>query len=116
MFRFFGPFSDMEDAASSKSASTLVPTERPSLVPPAWERAVRTVGKAECKPAGLALAHAFAADELSQFLVNTDDMATVSAEERWRLHVNIMTHLTAVHVYSGLVTTIGSDYDAVALW
>ncbi|KAE9569057.1 hypothetical protein K4K49_006333 [Colletotrichum sp. SAR 10_70] len=98
----------------SKSV-TLVELKR-SLVPPKWEDTVRVIGMSECKEAGLSLAHAFAADELSQYLLDADDMASYSAEHKWKLHVDIMTYITASHCYDGLVTTIGPDHDGVALW
>ncbi|KAF5505738.1 hypothetical protein KNSL1_008208 [Colletotrichum chrysophilum] len=97
----------------SKSV-TLVELKR-SLVPPKWEDTVRVIGMSECKEAGLSLAHAFAADELSQYLLDADDMASYSAEHKWKLHVDIMTYITASHCYDGLVTTIGPDHDGVAL-
>ncbi|KAK1522146.1 acetyltransferase [Colletotrichum costaricense] len=98
----------------SKSV-TLVELKR-SLVPPKWEDTVRVIGMSECKEAGLSLAHAFAADDLSQYLLDADDMANLSAESKWKLHVDIMTYIAAAHSLNGIVTTIGSDYDAVALW
>ncbi|TDZ30828.1 putative N-acetyltransferase [Colletotrichum spinosum] len=98
----------------SKSV-TLVELKR-SLVPPKWEDTVRVIGISECKEAGLSLAHAFAADDLSQYLLDADDMASYSAEYKWKLHVDIMTYIAAAHCYNGVVTTIGPDHDAVALW
>ncbi|KAF6809769.1 putative n-acetyltransferase [Colletotrichum sojae] len=98
----------------SKSV-TLVELKR-SLVPPKWEDTVRVIGISECKEAGLSLAHSFAADDLSQYLLDADDMANYSAEQKWKLHVDIMTYIAAAHCYNGIVTTIGPDHDAVALW
>ena len=87
-----------------------------SLVPRKWEETVRVIGMSECKEAGLSLAHAFAADDLAQYLLSSDDMASLSAEEKWRLHVDIMTYIVAAHCINGIVTTIGPDYEGVALW
>lgn len=87
-----------------------------SLVPRKWEEAVRVIGMSECKEAGLSLSHAFAADDLAQYLLNSDDMAGASPEEKWRLHVDIMTYIVAAHCLNGIVTTIGPDYEGVALW
>ncbi|KAK2001607.1 acetyltransferase [Colletotrichum falcatum] len=98
----------------SKSV-TLVELKR-SLVPPKWEDTVRVIGMSECKEAGLSLAHAFAADDLSQYLLDADDMASLSAESKWKLHVDIMVYIAAAHCLNGIVTTIGPDHDAVALW
>ncbi len=105
----------MEPVSSSSSSVTLVGLRR-SLVPSKWEEAVRVLGISECREAGLSLAHSFAADELSRYLLDADDMAGLSPEYKWRLHVDIMTYVVAAHCYNGLVTTIGPDYDAVALW
>lgn len=87
-----------------------------SLVPRSWEHTVRTIGLDECKQAAHSLAHAFATDELSLYLVETEDMASYSDEQKWKLHVDIMTYATAAHCYSGEVTSIGPEHDAVALW
>ncbi len=57
-----------------------------------------------------------AADDLSQYLVDSDDMANISAEDKWRLHVDIMTYFVVATSLNGIVTTIGPDYEGVALW
>lgn len=80
-------------ATLNKPTITLVEVKKPlpaSLVPAGWGDTVREVTSAsECREAALALAHAFAADGLSQYLVDSDDMAHLSAEQKWRLHVDI---------------------------
>ena len=98
------------------SAVTLVELRRSSLIPPKWEDSVRVLDMSENRPAGLSLAHAFAADDLARYLVTSDDMASLSAEDRWRVHVDIMCYITAAHCCSGLATTIGPDHEGVALW
>ncbi|RYP56215.1 hypothetical protein DL771_012002 [Monosporascus sp. 5C6A] len=85
-----------------------------SLVPPGWEDHVRTVGIAEHKEAALSLAQAFARDDLALYLV--DGEVGSSDEDKWRLHVDIFRYLVAAHCYGGVVTTIGPDYEGVALW
>lgn len=105
----------MATTATATKSVTVIELKR-SLVPARWEDSVRTIGISECKEAGLSLAHAFAADDLAQYLLNADDMAGVSAEAKWRLHVDIMTYIVAAHCYNGIVTTIGPDYECVALW
>jgi hypothetical protein len=105
----------MEHVGSS-SSRTVVELRRRSLVPSNWEDSVRVIGISEWKEAGLSLAHSFAADDLSQYFLDADDMVGCSAEDKWKLHVDIMTYIAAAHCYSGIVTTIGPDYDAVALW
>lgn len=97
-------------------STTLAEWRRRSLVPPAWEDSVRHVEASESAEAGRALAHAFATDAMSQYVLDGDDMIEYSDEQRWRLHVDYMTYMVAAHCYKGTVTAIGSDYDAVALW
>ncbi|KAK3318534.1 hypothetical protein B0H66DRAFT_242157 [Apodospora peruviana] len=89
---------------------------RSSLVPPKWEDSVRVVGMSECREAALALAHAFAGDEYVQYLVDPDAGSPSSAEDKWKLHVNCMVYCVSAHCLKGLATTIGPDYDSVALW
>jgi len=62
---------------------------RRSLVPAKWEDSVRVIGMSECKEAALSLAHAFAADDLSAYLVDSEDTTDVTAEDKWRLHVDL---------------------------
>ncbi|KAL7963232.1 hypothetical protein V8C34DRAFT_300551 [Trichoderma compactum] len=101
------------DTAASPA---VIVDRRRSLVPRAWEKSVRKIGLAECEQAGVSLAHAFAADALSMYLLDGDGEDRYSDETKWKLHVRIMTYLVSAHCYSGVVTTIGPDYDAVALW
>lgn len=77
---------------------------------------VRTISISEYEQAAQCLSEAFAVDEVSRYFVDTPDMLTWSEEEKYKLHCDIMRYLTAAHVYKGVVTTIGPDYDAVALW
>jgi hypothetical protein len=96
------------------SSLTLVETKKRSLVPEKWEDQVRTIGISECKEAALSLAQAFATDELAQYLLDAEDVT--GEETKWRLHVDIFNYIVAAHCYKGIVTTIGPDYEAVALW
>ncbi|KAI8629586.1 hypothetical protein F5Y19DRAFT_86672 [Xylariaceae sp. FL1651] len=95
---------------------TLVETKKRSLVPEKWEDQVRAIGISECKEAALSLAQAFATDELAQYLLDAEDVASDDDESKWRLHVDIFNYIVAAHCYKGVVTTIGPDYEAVALW
>ncbi|KAJ2976430.1 hypothetical protein NUW58_g8088 [Xylaria curta] len=99
----------------SSSAITLVETKKRSLVPEKWEDQVRAISISECKGAALSLAQAFATDELAQYLLDAEDVKD-GDETKWRLHVDIFNYLVAAHYYKGVVTTIGPDYEAVALW
>ncbi|KAH6631865.1 hypothetical protein F5144DRAFT_490368 [Chaetomium tenue] len=93
---------------------------------------------AECRDAALTLAHAFAADDYAQYLVADDGGACdagsdedgnvgggggggrsrglTTEEDKWRLHVDILTYTVASHCMSGLVKAVGAECDAVALW
>lgn len=97
------------------SSITMVEYQR-TLVPPTWENTVREVGLDELDVAGRSLAHSFAADGLSQYILDSEDTAGWSAERKWKLHVTIMNTIVASHVLKGSVTTIGPDHDALAIW
>jgi hypothetical protein len=83
---------------------------------PSDESEVRIIGISEYKEAAQCLAEAFAADMVARYFIDTDDMAGCSEEYKWKLHSDILRYITAAHCYNGMVTTIGPDYDAVALW
>lgn len=99
------------------SSNTVTVVElKHSLVPKAWGEAVRVINMSECKEVALSLAHAFATDDLACYLLNSDDMAGLSPEEKWRLHVDIFNYLVAAHCLRGEVHVIGPEYEGVALW
>jgi len=77
---------------------------------------VREIGISEYTEAAQCLAEAFAVDDVARYFIDTEDMAAYSEEYKWKLHVDILRYITAAHCYKGIVTTIGPDYDAVALW
>lgn len=77
---------------------------------------VRVLDIAEYEQAAQCLAEAFAVDEVARYFIDTDDMAQYSEEYKYKLHVDILRYITAAHCYKGMVTTIGPNYDAVALW
>jgi hypothetical protein len=85
-----------------------------SLIPEKWGDHVRVLGIAEYRPAALSLAQAFATDELALYLVESE--AGAGQEAKWHIHVDIFNYLVAAHCYKGIVTTIGPDYEGVALW
>ena len=100
-----------------RSDSTITCVEvRRSLVPLTWDNSVREVKLDECEAAGRSLAHSFAADALSQYLLDGDDMAAYTEEQKWKLHVILMNTVVASHILAGSVTTIGPDHDALAVW
>lgn len=92
------------------------PKEKHSLVPSSWAGNVRTIKMKESKAAGLSLALSFADDHLSHYLLDGEDMKDFSAEARWKLHVSLMTTVVASHAHRGIVTAVGADYDALAIW
>lgn len=77
---------------------------------------VRIVKMNELEQATQCLAEAFATDELARYFVDTDDMEGYSEEVKWKLHCYIIRCMTAAHLLKGVVTTVGPDFDAVALW
>lgn len=77
---------------------------------------VRVIGISEYLGATKCLAQAFEADPVARYFIDTPDMETYSEEYKLNLHNNIMEYVVAAHCYKGIVTTIGPDYDAVALW
>jgi len=77
---------------------------------------VRVLGISEYEQAAQCLSEAFAVDEVARYFIDTDDMANYSEEYKYKLHCDIIRYLTAAHCYKGIVTTIGPNYDAVALW
>lgn len=87
-----------------------------SLLPERWADYVRTVQLSEHIEVGRSIAQAFATDELAHYLLDSDDMMGLSDEDKWKLHVDMMKYIVAAHCISGLVTTIGPDYEGVALW
>ncbi|KAL7627487.1 hypothetical protein AAE478_001680 [Parahypoxylon ruwenzoriense] len=101
---------------SNNNGVSLVELKKRSLIPEKWEAQVRAIGISEYKEAGLSLAQAFATDGLAQYLLDADDMVGYDDEAKWRLHVDIFNYIVAAHCYKGIVTTIGPDYEGVALW
>jgi len=83
---------------------------------PSESEEVRILGIAEYEQAAQCLAEAFAVDEVARYFIDTDDMAAYSEEYKYKLHLDILRYVTAAHCYKGVVTTIGPNYDAVALW
>ncbi|KAF4587385.1 acetyltransferase [Ophiocordyceps camponoti-floridani] len=85
-----------------------------SLTPSNWTTSVRDVPMSQRREASFSLAYAFAADPLSVYLLSGD--GPQSAEYTWALHLRIMSCTFAAYRIRGIVTTIGPDYDAIALW
>jgi len=77
---------------------------------------IRVVPLSECQQAAQCLADAFATDEVARYFLDPKDMAGASEAAKWKLHCEILEYIVAAHCISGLVTTTGPNYDAVALW
>ncbi|KAL0262657.1 hypothetical protein SLS55_001627 [Diplodia seriata] len=80
------------------------------------EAGIRVLDISEYKGAALALAEAFKDDDVSRYFLDTPDRADWTPEQKWDLHVAIFEYVVYAHILKGLVTTVGSDYGAVALW
>jgi hypothetical protein len=102
----------MEQISSSPNSATM--EKKRSASPGVSE--VRTFTISEYKAAAECLAEAFAVDEVARYFIDTEDMSTYSEEYKWKLHCDILRYAVAAHCYNGIVTTIGPNYDAVALW
>jgi len=100
---------------SNNNANTVTLEKKRSLSPPSDEE-VRVLGISEYEQAAQCLAEAFAVDEVARYFIDTDDMVTYSEEYKYKMHCDILRYITAAHCYKGIVTTIGPNYDAVALW
>ncbi|KZF23132.1 hypothetical protein L228DRAFT_267150 [Xylona heveae TC161] len=77
---------------------------------------VRIVTVKEYKEAAQCLAEAFAEDDVARYFIDTEHTEQCTPEEKWKLHVNILEYVVYAHCLKGLVTTIGPNYDCVALW
>lgn len=78
--------------------------------------AVRQIGISEYLPAAKSLAEAFKNDAVAGYIVGTNGSEQCLTGEAYKLNHDILKYVTAAHCYKGLVTTIGPNYDAVALW
>ncbi|CZS89262.1 uncharacterized protein RAG0_00663 [Rhynchosporium agropyri] len=100
---------------NSSNTSTIL-LEKKRSVTLFSDEEVRILGISEYEEAAKCLAEAFAVDEVARYFIDTDDMVTYSEEYKYNMHCDIMRYITAAHCYKGIVTTVGPDYDAVALW
>jgi hypothetical protein len=96
--------------------NAMLATEKSRSISPASSEEVRVIGINEYEEAAQCLSEAFAVDEVARYFIDTDDMAAYSEEHKWKLHCDIIRYMTAAHIYKGIATTIGPNYDAVALW
>lgn len=83
---------------------------------PRCSATIKTLSKSDIKSAAVALAEAFEEDEMARYFTHTVDRKDCTPTDHWKLHLLIMEHIVKAHVYSGLATVIGDDYDCIALW
>lgn len=106
----------MEKISSAiRIESTPVMAELAASVPFANDE-IRVVKKHEYKAAALTLAEAFRDDDVAMYFIETGDSEHRSRQAKWDLHVSTLEYLVYGHILKGLVTTIGPNYDCVALW
>lgn len=77
---------------------------------------IRVIHPSEYKAAAASLAEAFSDDHVVRYPLDTPDRANMSEDDRWNLHCAALEYITYAHCVKGLVTTIGPNYDCVALW
>ena len=77
---------------------------------------IRVVDPSEYKEAAACLAEAFADDKVVRYPIDTPDREEWSEADKYALHRCALEYITYAHCVKGLVTTIGHDYDCVALW
>jgi len=98
------------------NSSTATVIEKKRSLSPGDGEEVRTIDISEYLGASQCLAEAFEFDHVARYFLDTDDMKSYSEEYKWKLHYDLIRYIVAAHCYKGIVTTIGPDYDAVALW
>lgn len=101
------------EQTSNNSTLTI---EKSRSLSPATTEEVQILGMGEYRQVAESLAEAFAVDAVARYFVDTDDMAHYTEEYKWKLHCDILRYITAAHCHAGLVTSIGPNCDAVALW
>ncbi|KAF2671590.1 hypothetical protein BT63DRAFT_422128 [Microthyrium microscopicum] len=80
------------------------------------QETIRVCHLSEYKQVALSLAHAFADDPCAMFCIETADRQHWTKQQKWDLHVEMMEYMVYAHMLDGLVTSIGDNYGAVALW
>lgn len=95
---------------------TILDLEKRRNISPERAEEVRFIGISEYEQAAQCLAEAFLSDHVARYFLDTEDLAAYSEEIKWKLHYDILKYTVAAHCLSGVVTTVGPNYDAVALW
>lgn len=76
---------------------------------------IRVVPPEEHKQAAASLAESFVEDHVMRYAIDTPD-SNWSDKERWAVYVQMMEYITYATCIEGVVTTVGPNYDCVALW
>jgi len=109
----------MMNSAAKGPTSFRIVQQKPinaSSPAPSVDGDVRVVSTEEYKEAALCLAEAFAEDDVARYFIDVPDREHWSEAEKWTLHLEILEYVTYAHCLKGLVTTVGPNYGAVALW
>lgn len=77
---------------------------------------IRVVAPHEYMKAAECLAEAFKDDHVVRYAIDTPDRAHWTEEEKYALHKEALEYVTYAHCLKGLVTTVGPNFDCVALW
>ncbi|KAI9667761.1 MAG: hypothetical protein M1821_000578 [Bathelium mastoideum] len=110
--------STMTDSISTVDTSSRAPraANNQNDAVAAADDGVRVLQIHEYKPAALALAEAFAEDDVAMYFINTPDRQHWTAAQKWELHLAILEYVVYAHILKGLALTVGEDYGCVALW
>lgn len=105
----------MEKLASAISieTKTTMPHMQPSVTDGSTDP--RIVKLNEYREAAQTLAEAFLEDDVAMYFIETGDRI-LTTQQKWELHVSILEKIVYAHCLRGLVTTVGPNYECVALW
>lgn len=111
----FGNVVKMEKLGSAITIETrtTMPQMQPSVTKGSED--LRILKLHEYKEAAQTLAEAFWEDDVAMYFIETGDRI-LTTQQRWDLHVSILEKIVYAHCLKGLVTTVGPNYQCVALW
>ena len=105
----------MEKLGSALTIETSNTTQEPQRPAVEGSKHPRILKLNEFKKAAQTLAEAFLEDDVAMYFIETGDRV-LTAQQKWDLHVSILEKIVYAHCLKGLVTTVGPNYDCVALW
>lgn len=106
-----GPFL-RADIALERPTSSMEPIASTTSL----ESGIRIVPPSDYKAAAECLAEAFANDHVVRYPIDTPDRAHWTEAQRFDLHRQALEYITYANCVNGLVTTVGKNFDCVALW